>query len=117
LKITNARPGLTPPAVRTTGADWNPSSAVAILHGRLTNSGDVERVEVGFQYRIKKDGTDLSEKIDPWINLPLSRRNSIGEFSFELKNLAQDRDYEYRACVRHPFITVYGQERTFHTSR
>ena len=40
-----------------------------------------------------------------------------GEFSFELKNLGPNRDYEYRGCVRHPLITMYGQERTFHASR
>ena len=62
LKITNAQPGLTPPAVLTMGADWSASTSSAILHGRLTNPGNVERVEVGFQYRLKKDGTDLSGK-------------------------------------------------------
>jgi alpha-L-fucosidase len=117
LKITNAQPGLTPPAVLTMGADWSASSSTAILHGRLTSSGNVEKVEVGFQYRLKKDGTDLSEKIEAWIDLPLSPRTSIGEFSFGLKNLTANRDYEYRACVRHPLITMYGQEKTFHASR
>lgn len=117
LKITNAQPGLTPPAVLTMGADWSASTSTAVLHGRLTNSGNVETVEVGFQYRLKKDGTDLSEKIEPWIDLPLSPRTSIGEFSFELKNLTPNRDYEYRACVRHPLITMYGQEKAFHASR
>ena len=117
LKITNAQPGLTPPAVLTMGADWNASTSTAILHGRLTNPGNVERVEVGFQYRLKKDGTDLSEKIEPWIDVPLSPGTSIGEFSFALKNLTPNRDYEYRACVRHPLITMYGQEKTFHASR
>ena len=49
------------------------------------------------------------EKIEPWIDLPLSPRTSIGEFSFELKNLTPNRDYEFRACVRHPLITMYGR--------
>ena len=117
LKITNAQPGLSPPEVLTMGAEWMASTSTVILHGRLTNPGNVERLEVGFQYRLKKDGTDLSEKIEPWIDLPLSPRTSIGEFSFELKNLTPNRDYEYRACVRHPLLTMYGQEKTFHASR
>jgi len=117
LKITNAQPGLTPPAVLTMGADWSTSTSTSILHGRLTNPGNVERVEVGFQYRPKKDGTDSSEKIEPWIDLPLSPPTSIGEFSFELKNLTPNREYEYRACVRHPLITIYGQDKAFHASR
>jgi len=117
LKITNAQPGLSPPEVLTMGAEWMASTSTVILHGRLTNPGNVEQVEVGFQYRLKKDGTDLSEKIEPWIDLPLSPRTSIGEFSFELKNLTPNRDYEYRACVRHPLLTMYGQEKTFHAPR
>ena len=117
LKITNAQPGLSPPEVLTMGAEWMASTSTVILHGRLTNPGNVERLEVGFQYRLKKDGTDLSEKIEPWIDLPLSPRTSIGEFSFELKNLTPNRDYEYRACVRHPLLTMYGQEKTFHAPR
>jgi alpha-L-fucosidase len=117
LKITNAHAGLMPPEVLTMGADWTASTSTVILHGRLTNPGNVERVEVGFQYRLKKDGTDLSEKIERWIDLPLSPRTSIGEFSFELKNLTPNRDYEYRACVRHPLLSMYGQEKTFHASR
>ncbi len=117
LKITNAQAGLMPPEVLTMGADWTASTSTVILHGRLTNPGNVERVEVGFQYRLKKDGTDLSEKIEPWIDLPLSPRTSIGEFSFELTNLTPNRDYDYRACVRHPLLTMYGQEKAFHASR
>src|SRR5689334_10682115 len=65
LKITNVEPGLTPPAVETTGAEWNPAARTATLHGRITNLGNVARVEVGFQYREKKGGTDLSERTEP----------------------------------------------------
>jgi hypothetical protein len=44
-------------------------------------------------------------------------RPSIGEYSFELRNLARNRDYEYRACVRHPLLMMFGQEETFHAFR
>jgi len=117
LRITNAEPGLTPPQVLTTAADWDPATGAATLHGRLDNLGNVQKVEAGFQYREKKDGTDLSEKIEPWIDLPLIPRTSTGEFTFKLEHLTPRRDYEYRARVRHPLITMYGQEKTFHTPR
>jgi alpha-L-fucosidase len=71
---------------------------------------------VGFQYRVKKDGTDLSEKTEPWTDLPLAPRKATGEFSYDLANLTANRDYEYRAVVRHPLLTMYGQERTFRTA-
>ena len=117
LKITNAEQAMTPPEVQTAASRWNRTTAVETLHGKLTNLGDVQRVEVGFEYRPKKDGTDLSEKTEPWTDLPLSARTSTGEFTFELKGLAPDREYEFRARVRHPLMDMYGQEKTFRTTR
>lgn len=116
LKITNAARGLTPPAVETGGADRVGSTTTMMLHGNLTNLGNVREVEVGFQYREKKGGTDLSEKTDPWTDLPETARMSTGEFSYALTGIAVGRPYEYRARVRHPLITMYGRERTFTTS-
>ena len=78
--------------------------------------GNVERVEVGFQYRVKKDGTDLSERIEPWTDLPTNARTAAGEFTFTLDGLAPNREYEFRAQVKHPLLTTYGQEKTFRTS-
>jgi alpha-L-fucosidase len=117
LKITNASQAMTPPEVQTGLATWNASLQAETLRGSLTNLGDVDRVEVGFEYRPKKDGTDLSEKTEPWIDLPLSPRASTGEFTFVLKGLASDRDFEFRSRVRHPLIEMYGQEKTFRTGR
>jgi alpha-L-fucosidase len=74
-------------------------------------------VEVGFQYRLKKGGTDLSEKTEPWADAPFSPRSSAGDYAYELRGLAPNREYEFRAAVRHPLITTYGRERTFRTGR
>jgi alpha-L-fucosidase len=87
------------------------------LSGSLANLGGVQEVQAGFQYRVKKDGTDLSEKIEPWIDLPLAARAATGDYSYELENLSADREYEYRAVVRHPLLATYGQEKTFRTGR
>ena len=113
LKITNVEPGLTPPEVRTTGVEV--TNGAATLRGRLVNLGNVDKVEAGFQYREKKGGTDLSEKTEPWTDLPGVARSSAGDFQYELGGLARSRSYEYRARVRHPLITTYGEEKTFHT--
>ena len=115
LKITNVEPGLTPPEVTTTGADWNAATGIALLRGRLTKLGNVEQVEVGFQYREKKGGTDLSERTEPWNDLPGHAQSSTGDFTFELRGLGTDRPYEYRARVHHPLVTIYGQEKTLLT--
>ncbi|MGH9719525.1 MAG: alpha-L-fucosidase [Bryobacteraceae bacterium] len=115
LKITNVEAGLTPPEVETTGVEWDGAARSATLRGRLAHLGNVEKVEAGFQYREKKGGTDLSEKTEPWSDLPGVERAAPGDFTFRLEGLALDRPYEFRARVRHPLITMYGRERTFRT--
>lgn len=116
LKITNAEAGMTPPKVTTLRAEWNPAAAVEMLHGSLDGLGNVPQVEAGFQFRVKKDGTDLSERTEPWTDLPVTARAATGEFTYSLSGLTPGRDYEFRAQVRHPLLTVYGVEKTFRTS-
>jgi alpha-L-fucosidase len=116
LKIVNADQALTPPEVTTSNATWNAARHAETLSGSLAHLGGVQEVQAGFQYRVKKDGMDLSEKIEPWIDLPLAVRTATGDFSYELENLGADREYEYRAVVRHPLLTTYGQEKTFRTA-
>lgn len=115
LKITNAAPAMTPPEVVTEGAEWDSRESAETLHGRLENLGNASRVEVGFQYRVKKDGTDLSEKIEPWTGLPLTEVSATGEFKYVLPQLTAGRSYEFRAVVKHPLLTTYGQEKAFET--
>jgi alpha-L-fucosidase len=115
LKITNAEPGLTPPEVLTGSAEW--SGGAAILHGKLANLGNVKEVEVGFQYREKKGGTDLSEKTEPWNDLPGTPQSAPGDFSYALRGLAPNRPYEFRARVKHPLIITYGLEQGFRSGR
>jgi alpha-L-fucosidase len=117
LKITNVEPGITPPEVTTLGVEWNASTGAAVLHGNLTDLGKVDRVEAGFQYREKKGGTDLSEKTEPWTDLPGKPMPATGEFSYTITGLAAGRIYEYRARVKHPLITMYGAEKSFRTSK
>jgi alpha-L-fucosidase len=75
--------------------------------------GGVGEVKVGFQYRVKKDGTDLSERTEPWTDLPTAVRKATGEFTYSLSGLTPDREYEFRAQVQHPLLTMYGPEKTF----
>ena len=115
VKLTHVEPALHPPQVSTTGAEWNPATASETLHGSLVNLGDVAQVQVGFQFRVKKDGTDLSERTEPWTDLPTVAQTATGEFAYSLSGLTPDREYEFRARVQHPLLTLYGQEKTFRT--
>ncbi|HEY1215936.1 MAG TPA: alpha-L-fucosidase, partial [Bryobacteraceae bacterium] len=116
LKLTHVKAALEPPQVSTASAEWNPATQAETLHGNLLNLGGVNQVKVGFQYRVKKDGTDLSERTEPWIDLPLVAKMTAGEFAYSLPGLTPNREYEFRAQVQHPLLTMYGQEKTFRTS-
>src|SRR4051794_9244769 len=85
-----------------------------VLAGRLRDLGKAPAVQVGFQYRLKKGGTDLSEKTEPWSDLPLAERSTPGEYSVSIPKLEPGREYEFRAVVRHPLIEMYGVEKSFH---
>lgn len=113
LKMTHVEAAMQPPEVSTLRADWDTSTATETLHGSLVNMGNVASVDVGFQYRVKKDGTDLSERTEPWTDVPWAARNATGDFTYELRGLAAGREYEFRAQVKHPLLTIYGQEKTF----
>lgn len=116
LKLENVRPAMQPPKVSTLRAEWSAAKGTETLYGSLTDTGGVGRVEVGFQFRVKKDGTDLSERTEPWTSLPLSAQSATGEFTYQLNGLAANHEYEFRAEVRHPLLTIYGQEMTFRTA-
>src|ERR1700733_110779 len=107
VKLTNVEPAMYPPQVSTLRAEWNPATATETLHGSLTNLGNVEEVKVGCQYGLKKDATDLFERTEPWTDLPTIARTATGEFDYPLSGLAPNRDYEFRARVQHPLLTIY----------
>jgi alpha-L-fucosidase len=101
LKITHAEAALDPPRVVT--LDANPGE----FRGELLALGDAKEVEVGFEYRPRKGLTDLYEKTEPWRSLPLTKRTAPGRFSTR----GPAGEWEYRAVVRHPLLTLYGSEK------
>lgn len=117
FQITNCRPALAPPQVITRGARWDASAGAWVLEGELRNLGDADAVEVGFQYRPRKGLTDLYEKTEPWRDLPLRSQASTGVFTAPLPGANPEQDYEFRAVVKHPLITMYGAEKPVNPAR
>jgi alpha-L-fucosidase len=109
LRITHAEAGLTPPVVVTMEGSWGSSGRVATLTGRLDGLGDATAVQVGFEYRRKKGSAEMYEEDDPWKALETRTTSSVGEFSASLDAIDSTRDYEFRALVEHPKVTLRGQ--------
>src|SRR4051794_5211040 len=115
LKITHVEPALKLPAVSPGAA---PAGRAALtLQGELRSLGDAARVEVAFQYRREKGVEELLDKEAPWQSTGWTARTAPGAFTAEIKGLAAGAGYQYRAVVRHPVITLMGEEKTVTAGR
>lgn len=112
LKITDARPAGVPPVVVTQGAK-PAQEGKALVHGRLVQLGDAESVEVGFEYRLRHDPTQPLAEADPWHPTTVKAQDKPGTFELELSGLKPGEAYEYRAKVKHPRMTLYGDRKGF----
>lgn len=110
LKITNARPALTPPRVETAGAAFDASTRTATLRGTLVDMGKTATLEAGFEYR-SIVGLDASDRSIPWQQGPSTTLTAPGPFALSVPNLNPEGVYEYRAWVKHPLLTIYGAEK------
>jgi alpha-L-fucosidase len=108
LKITNVKPALTPPRVETGRAARNGSAV--ILSANLAALGDAAAVETGFEYRSLK-GLDANERSGAWRQTPLHRMTAPGAFSETVDAWAPGEPYEFRAVVKHPVLTMYGESK------
>ena len=108
IKLTNVEAGLQPPLVETSDAVWGVRGAT--FRGELRELGDATSLQVGFEYRKKKSTAEMYEPDDPW--KPVSKKKQTlsapGGFSAELRQLDASREWEYRAVVKHPKVTLYG---------
>ena len=110
VEITHARPGLRAPVVVTRTATRGPGDRSATLGGELRDLGEAVEVEVGFQYRRKKGVEELYAKDDAWTDTPLRRLSAPGPFTADVQGLVAGVDYEFRATVRHPLLTLFGED-------
>jgi alpha-L-fucosidase len=109
LKLTKVSPGLQLPAVATEAGER--SGAGATLRGQLSSLGGAPAVEVGFEHRRKKGTEDLLKQEAPWVASKVQRLGAPGAFSASISGLDPAVIYEFRAVVKHPLVTLYGEEK------
>jgi len=110
LRITHVKPAFVPPKVETKNASFDAATKTASVTGALLDLGNASTLKVGFEYR-SIAGLDASDRSIVWQEGPSTTVGSPGEFTLKLKDLNPDGIYEYRAYVRHPLLTLYGEER------
>ena len=106
LKITHAEVGMSPPKVTVGNAEWDPQNGKAILHATLTNLGGAQSVQVGFEYRRRKEEWEMYGPDIPWKQTTFQTMAKGGTFSATVSGLKKDGSYEFRAIVKHPLITL-----------
>jgi alpha-L-fucosidase len=114
LKITNVKPAFTPPKLETSGAKFDAAAKKAMLGGVLLDMGKAASLEVGFEYR-SIVGLDASDRSIPWQPGPSTTVRAPGPFSLELPNIDAGGIFEYRAWVKHPLLTIFGDEKRLAT--
>ncbi len=111
LKITHALPGFLPPQVATARSVWDKARGIAILEADLSRLVGGQSVEARFQYRRKQRVDELYDNPEPWMDSPPVPLTRNGRFQSTVMGLDPAREYEFRAVVVHPLITVTGQSR------
>jgi alpha-L-fucosidase len=109
VKLTNVQPAMTPPQVAS--GEARRSGAEVVLTGELTSLGQAPAVEVGFEYRRRKQTEELLNADAPWKATPLARQAAPGRFTARVSGLDLKEHYEFRTVARHPLVTVRGEEK------
>jgi alpha-L-fucosidase len=104
------KPAFMPPKVETKDARFDAGTKTAQLTGVLLDLGKATALEVGFEYR-SIAGLDASDRSIPWQQGPSQTLDAPGEFTLKLTDLNPDGVYEYRAYVKHPLLTLYGEDK------
>lgn len=112
LRLTDVKPALKPPLFETLEASKISAEGTAIIKGILKDLGDAESVEAGFGYR---PYAGFVEELydDTWLESEFIVLKDVGEYEIKLKGLKKQQEYQFRAAVKHPRITMYGNIKGF----
>ena len=112
LRLTNVKPALRPPVVETVEASEILPDGTMTLKGNLKDLGKAKIVQAGFNYR-RYAGFVEELYDDTWLQSEFITLKDTGEYEIKLKGLKKDQTYQYRAAVKHPRITMYGDIKRF----
>ena len=110
FKLENIEKALEPPVVSTTGSLVKENSV--LLSGKALNPKEKENLKGAFEYHIYEGFSRNIQNVKWTTTNPLSL-DSNGEFSILLNNLEKGSEYEFRAIIHHPLITIRGEIKRF----
>ncbi|MGH9884156.1 MAG: alpha-L-fucosidase, partial [bacterium] len=116
VKLTHVKAAFTPPVVATRDGVRQPDGNGGVLRAEVSDLGGAPSVEVGFQYRRRKAVDELYTKDEEWIPTPLVARQETGAYEATVTGLRPEHAYDFRSVVKHPLLTVYGEDRVLETA-
>jgi len=110
VKLTNVEPALDPPFVETLPA--TAQNEVVELKGRLVKKGNTDKVKLLFEYR---PYAGFAENLysTTWLKTSEIGMDKEGAFTIQLPQAEKGKEYEFRAVVIHPQLTVRGDTKRF----
>jgi alpha-L-fucosidase len=107
LKLENVEPALNPPQIVTLSA--RDDNGKIIMTGKLASTDDDNKpLKVGFLFRPYAGFVENMYGKD-WQESALTDIAAAGEYSIEISGLEKGVEYEYRAVVKHPLISIKGE--------
>jgi alpha-L-fucosidase len=111
IKLSNVVPSMKAPVFSTEKAE-PAAGGSSLLKGKMTDIGDAESVKAGFQYREEPFyGEELYA--DEWKETQFAAINESGEFTARATGFTPGVNYQYRAVIKHPRVTIIGNIRVF----
>ena len=110
VKITNVEPALDPPLVETLPATIQ--NEVIELKGRLVKKGNADKVKLLFEYRLY---AGFAENLysTTWLKTSPIELDKESAFTIQMPQAEKGKEYEFRAVVIHPQLTVRGDVKRF----
>ncbi|NII28439.1 alpha-L-fucosidase [Pseudoflavitalea sp. X16] len=110
VKITHVEPALEPPVIETLAAAITPEGVSG--KGRLLKKGNTDKVKLLFEYR---PYAGFAENLysTTWLKTSSVEATAEGPFTMPLPVLEKGKEYEFRAVVIHPQLTVRGDVKRF----
>lgn len=109
IRLTHVEEAFDPPQVETLPAERVAGSAKVRLKGHWSETNADAAVQVGFEYRAVT-GEDKNSRTAEWVPLEFQKASGGGDFSAETSALQPGTEYEVRAVVKHPLLTIYGDQ-------
>jgi alpha-L-fucosidase len=110
VKLQNVEPTFDVPPYAATGTAAAEPGGKIVLRGELLEMAGADQVDVGFEYQ-QYGGFAEAMYNTRWSRSKLTTMTRKGQFSAVVDGLKPGQQYQYRAMVKHPVITMRGDHR------